>query len=111
MSPARRAEGDAGTRRRYLGRLACGANSDGPNSPRPKPDFVAQVPFPIRARPRPFTGTSAAAPQAAALAALLLGRNPAMTPDQVHHALRTSAVDLLAPGHDSETGFGRLQLR
>ncbi len=49
-------------------------SSCGPNSPRPKPDFVATVPFPSQCRDRPFAGTSAAAPQAAGLAAVLLSR-------------------------------------
>src|SRR5262249_23493817 len=48
----------------------------GPNSPRPKPDFVAPVPFASGWRPRPFSGTSAAAPQAAGLAALWWSRHP-----------------------------------
>ena len=85
-------------------------SSCGPNSPRPKPDFVAQVPFPSRCRERPFTGTSAAAPQGAGLAALLLSRWPHSTPAEIHEMLRTSALDLLAPGHDDETGFGLLRL-
>jgi Subtilase family len=85
-------------------------SSCGPNSPRPKPDFVAQVPFPSRCRERPFTGTSAAAPQGAGLAALLLSRWPHSTPAEIHEMLRTSAVDLLTPGHDVETGFGLLRL-
>ena len=42
-------------------------SSCGPNSLRPKPDVVAPVPFASLWRPRPFGGTSAAAPQAAAL--------------------------------------------
>ncbi len=45
-------------------------SSCGPNSRLPKPDFVAEVPFPSLWRDRPFAGTSAAAPQAAGLAAL-----------------------------------------
>jgi Subtilase family len=85
-------------------------SSCGPNSPRPKPDFVAQVPFPSRCRERPFTGTSAAAPQGAGLAALLLSRWPHSTPAEIHAMLRTSAVDLLTPGHDAETGYGLLRL-
>src|SRR5262249_29115873 len=42
-------------------------SSCGPNSRQPKPDLVAAVPFPSVSRPKPFSGTSAAAPQAAAL--------------------------------------------
>lgn len=85
-------------------------SSCGPNSARPKPDFVARVPFPSRFRDRPFSGTSAAAPQAAGLAALILSRDPRLTPDQVRESLRESALDLLTPGHDGETGHGLLRL-
>ena len=87
-----------------------GYSSCGPNSPRPKPDFVAKVPFPIVSRAQPFSGTSAAAPQAAGLAALLLSRSPDQSPDQIHAILRGAALDLLDPGHDCETGYGLLRL-
>ncbi len=85
-------------------------SSCGPNSARPKPDFVAQVPFPSRLRAQPFTGTSAAAPQAAGLAAIVLSSDPSLTPDRVRELLRGAAVDLLQPGHDGETGYGLLRL-
>ncbi len=85
-------------------------SSCGPNSPLPKPDFVAEVPFPSLWRDRPFAGTSAAAPQAAALAALWWSRYPGWTGRQVTGAMRTAAVDLGPPGHDCETGYGRLAL-
>ncbi len=85
-------------------------SSCGPNSPLPKPDFVAEVPFPSLWRDRPFAGTSAAAPQAAGLAALWWSRYPGWTGRQVAGAMRTAAVDLGPPGHDWETGYGRLAL-
>jgi hypothetical protein len=85
-------------------------SSCGPNSSLPKPDLVAAVPFPSLWRPRPFTGTSAAAPQAAALAALLWSRHPRWTANQVREALRTAARDLGPPGHDPETGYGLVTL-
>jgi subtilisin family serine protease len=85
-------------------------SSCGPNSDRPKPDFVASVPFPSLWRSRPFSGTSAAAPQAAALAALVFARHPAWTAQQVRKALEGAAEDLGPPGHDWETGFGRVHL-
>jgi subtilisin family serine protease len=85
-------------------------SSCGPNSRLPKPDFVAPVPFPGVGRTKPFTGTSAAAPQAAALAALLLSRHPDWTPAQVRAALQQAAVDIDPPGHDAETGYGLLRL-
>jgi hypothetical protein len=82
----------------------------GPNSARPKPDLVATVPFPSSWRERPFGGTSAAAPQGAALAALLWSRHPDWTAGQVRKAMQASARDLESPGHDWETGFGLIRL-
>jgi uncharacterized repeat protein (TIGR01451 family) len=55
---------------------------------------------------RPFFGTSASAPHAAAIAALLRSALPALTPAQVRTALTGSAIDLLAPGWDRDTGAG-----
>jgi len=85
---------------------ACGSNSRSP-----KPDFVMEVPFPSIVRERPFDGTSAAAPQAAALAALFWSRHPDWTANEIKQALKRSARDLGPPGHDCETGYGRLQLQ
>ena len=59
---------------------------------------------------RPFTGTSAAAPQAAGLAALVWSRHPDWTAAQVQEALRTAARDLGPAGHDFETGYGLIHL-
>jgi subtilisin family serine protease len=85
-------------------------SSCGPNSQRPKPDFVAPVPFTSLWRPRPFSGTSAAAPQAASLAALCWSRHPDWSAEQVREALRESARDLGPRGHDWETGYGMIAL-
>jgi subtilisin family serine protease len=85
-------------------------SSCGPNPRSPKPDFMAQVPFPSMCRGRPFTGTSAAAPQAAALATLCWSRHPDWTAEQIRAALRRSARDLGPPGHDPETGYGLIQM-
>ncbi len=85
-------------------------SSCGPNSHRPKPDFVATVPFPSRWRRQPFTGTSAAAPQAAALAALWWSRFPHWDAEQVRTAMQESALDLGPAGHDFETGYGLIRL-
>jgi hypothetical protein len=87
-----------------------GYSSCGPNSRQPKPDLVAAVPFASLWRPRPFAGTSAAAPQAAGLAALLWARHPEWTAKQVRQALCDAARDLGPPGHDYETGYGLIRL-
>jgi uncharacterized repeat protein (TIGR01451 family) len=61
---------------------------------------------------RPFFGTSAAAPHAAAIAGLLKAAVPALPPAAVRGALTTrgvltgSAIDILAPGWDRDSGFG-----
>jgi hypothetical protein len=55
---------------------------------------------------QPFYGTSAAAPHAAAIAALLLSGKPTATPAEVRTALVSSAIDLGAPGYDPVTGNG-----
>jgi subtilisin family serine protease len=85
-------------------------SSCGPNSNQPKPDLVAEVPFPSRWRDRPFTGTSAAAPQAAGLAVLLWSRHPDWTAKEVRQCLFDSAIDLGPAGHDWETGYGLIRL-
>lgn len=85
-------------------------SSCGPNSATDKPDMVAPVPFASAWREQPFGGTSAAAPQAAAIAALYWSRHPQATAAQVRSALQTAARDVHLPGFDYETGYGLLQL-
>jgi len=75
-----------------------------------KPDLVAPVPFPTTVRAQPFTGTSAAAPQAAAVAALLWSRHPQWIAEQIRNVLTKSARDVGPPGPDCETGFGMIAL-
>jgi hypothetical protein len=85
-------------------------SSCGPNASGPKPDFVATVPFPSAWREQPFTGTSAAAPQAAALSALVWSCHPDWTAARVRDVLRSAARRLGSSEHDDETGFGLLHL-
>jgi Subtilase family len=85
-------------------------SSCGQDSACPKPEFVASIPFPSHWRTRPFTGTSAAAPQAAALAALVWSRHPDWTPHQVRETLQSGVNQLGAPPFRYETGYGHLHL-
>jgi subtilisin family serine protease len=54
----------------------------------------------------PFCGTSAAAPHAAAIAALVMSSNPALTPAQIRTILTSTSLDIEIPGWDSASGFG-----
>jgi subtilisin-like proprotein convertase family protein len=54
----------------------------------------------------PFFGTSAAAPHAAAIAALVKSSNLSLTPAQIRTALTSSAIDIQAVGTDRDTGVG-----
>ena len=63
-----------------------------------------------------FFGTSAAAPHAAGVAALLIDASPDATPQEVYGALEQTAIDLddpftseFDPGFDPVTGFGLIQ--
>ena len=56
----------------------------------------------------PFFGTSAAAPHAAAIAALVLSKNPCRSPAQLQSTLKSTAVDLGAGGFDGVFGAGRI---
>jgi subtilisin family serine protease len=54
----------------------------------------------------PFCGTSAAAPHAGAIAALLLSSSPAPTPALVRATLGATALDIEAAGIDRDSGRG-----
>lgn len=55
-----------------------------------------------------WSGTSMAAPHAAGTAALLLERNPALTPYELKFILEETADDLGAAGPDNTYGWGRI---
>ncbi len=80
-----------------------------------KPDFTSidgtSTTFFGSATPDPkdgylFFGTSAAAPNAAGVAALLLQAQPALTPAQVSSRLQSTALDIGDTGFDTLTGAG-----
>lgn len=56
----------------------------------------------------PFFGTSAAAPHAAGIAALVKSANPSLTNAQIKQILLTTTVDNMAPGVDRDSGYGIL---
>ena len=56
-----------------------------------------------------FFGTSAAAPHAAAVAALMLQRRPTLMPAGIYASLESTAVDMGVPGFDNDSGFGLIQ--
>jgi hypothetical protein len=56
-----------------------------------------------------FFGTSAAAPHAAAVAALMLQAVPGANPQNIYRAMETTAIDMDTPGFDYATGFGLIQ--
>ncbi|HET6878058.1 MAG TPA: S8 family serine peptidase [Jatrophihabitans sp.] len=55
---------------------------------------------------QPFFGTSAAAPHAGAIAALMLQAHPGLSPAQVRKVFAPTAIDIEEPGWDRDTGVG-----
>ncbi len=55
-----------------------------------------------------MSGTSMAAPHVAGLAALILSRNPGLSPDQVRTIIEATATDLGPTGRDIYFGHGRI---
>lgn len=54
----------------------------------------------------PFFGTSAAAPHAAAIAALVKSAKPSLTAAQIKQIMQSTALDNMAPGIDRDSGAG-----
>lgn len=90
--------------------------ADGGGVVRQKPDVTAAdgVPTTLGRVLNPFFGTSAAAPHACAIAALVKAAfikngTPNPTPAQIRAILQNTAADIEAPGPDRDSGFGILQ--
>jgi hypothetical protein len=77
---------------------------------RAKPDIAAadgvQTTLPPGSGLNPFFGTSAAAPHAGAIAALVKAALPAKTPAQIRAAMLAGALDIEAQGTDRNSGRG-----
>lgn len=76
---------------------------------RQKPDITAADRVSVTGAggfPTTFSGTSAAAPHAGAIAALLKSGLPSPTNAQIRTALISSAIDIETPGVDRDTGAG-----
>jgi subtilisin family serine protease len=86
-----------------------------PSESRPKPDVVAPDRVSITgaggfpsSNPGFFVGTSASAPHVAGVVALLLDKNPNLSPAEVANILGDTAIDLGQSGFDDIFGFGRV---
>jgi subtilisin family serine protease len=86
------------------------SSSTGWAAPCVKPEFVAPVPLHSAIQSVPFGGTSAAAPQAAGVAALLWASRPDDNRRAIEEILRKNSLDLGTPGPDAETGYGLIRL-
>jgi hypothetical protein len=70
--------------------------------------FGSDIPQDADAFPN-FFGTSAAAPHAAAVAALVLEKQPSITPTGIYSTLESTALDMGPPGFDFDSGSGLIQ--
>jgi putative transposon-encoded protein len=87
-------------------------SSQGPtNDGRLKPELVAPDGVSVTGAggfPTPFFGTSAAAPHAGAVAALMLSVNPTLSPGSLLAAMTAGADPLSSPSPNNVSGFGRV---
>jgi hypothetical protein len=83
--------------------LAAGGSS------RNKPDFAAADGV-MTTVPgfQPFYGTSAAAPHAAAITALLLQQNPLLATSSLKTLLAATSLDIMTAGWDIDSGYGTI---
>ena len=78
---------------------------------RPKPDITGIDGVSVTGAggfPTTFSGTSAAAPHVAGVAALLKSASPSASAMQISQAIINSAIDLGSPGFDTTFGHGRI---
>jgi hypothetical protein len=68
-------------------------------------NFGTDIGYDADTRPN-FFGTSASAPHAAAVAALVLSSNPALSPQEILDILTSTATDAETPGMDGLSGYG-----
>ncbi len=74
----------------------------------PPPDLFGDTDIDFDGFPN-FFGTSAAAPHAAGVAALMLDKNAALSADAVYGILESTAFDMEAVGFDFRSGYGLVQ--
>lgn len=73
---------------------------------RVKPDVVAPTCVATTSYNTPFCGTSSSAPHVAGIAALLVGGNPSLTPNDIQTLLEKGSVDFGVVGKDNIFGAG-----
>ncbi|MGB1261544.1 MAG: S8 family serine peptidase, partial [Cognaticolwellia sp.] len=58
-----------------------------------------------------YNGTSMATPHVSGVAAIVWSNNPDCSATEVRNALKSTAIDLDAPGRDNKTGYGLVQAK
>ena len=59
----------------------------------------------------PYFGTSAAVAHAAGIAALIQSAKPTATSAQIRTILSSTAIDIMAPGTDRDSGVGAIDAK